>query len=409
MGQTGNNVIDDVSPLRRFIAPLDVADFWSAYWCQKPLAQKRGTNGVGFKDLISLEEFDDCLAYGYLQPPFAKIVKEGVKLSPVTRAPQRQEKRETGKAAVDLNEIYDNYSNGASIVLQAANLYLSKPAAFCREFEKEINCPVRMNISLSPPLSSEQLVRCDAYAVFITQIEGAKTFNIWNDLPMKTDLLKADHEQATLPLLSVTIEAGDSLYIPPGFIYQEITGRSHSLQISAQAQIVKWLELFSLMSESVLTEFREDPMCGKALPAGYSFGASPSPQDMGCFNDLMDEFFSRLKAAPAREFAERHLSRSMSPPSLGHIQDLNRLFSEGLSVSVIRRWSGPVFLRMEDNQVVLTVNGAAESFKLSCLEGLRFILDKTAFVVSEIPCAADQDKMEIVRRLTVLGILSPTP
>ena len=270
---------------KAIIDPIPIDEFYRDYWEKKPLLVRASENKRRYQNLLSLQSIrkmtkDHKLYYGQdLNVTRYQKGKDGVKRRmTLDRLP---ESNGEDAVAVDRAEVWSNYDNGCTIRLLCPHKHADNIHALLSTLELELQCMVGANAYLTPPKSSQGFApHYDDIEAFCLQLEGKKRWKVYEPtfkLPRVSseDFTPEDLEGKT-PVMDITLEEGDLLYMPRGWIHQACTlqdDSQHSLHLTISAmQQWCWADLL----EIVLPEALENAAMNEAsinlrqgLPRGF--------------------------------------------------------------------------------------------------------------------------------------------
>ena len=147
--------------------------------------------------------------------------------------------------------------------------------------ELEFQCMVGANAYLTPPRSSQGFApHYDDIDAYCLQLQGSKRWKVYKptlELPRTSseDFTTKDLEEMT-PVLDVTLEEGDLLYMPRGWIHQACTLREnnmHSLHLTVSTmQQWAWIDLMEIVVPEALQAAAESETSSsirEGLPSGF--------------------------------------------------------------------------------------------------------------------------------------------
>jgi ribosomal protein L16 Arg81 hydroxylase len=271
-----------------------------------------------------------------------------------------------------------------------------------------LNHLVVPNLYLSPKNSQGLLAHYDTHDVFVLQIEGSKNWQVY-PTPQPVPLLGSfqpiiPQENLPKPLIEVTLEAGDLLYMPRGFIHQATTGEPSSLHITIGIYPVQWHDLFiQALTVASLKESR----LRRALPPGFLNKREEmlaTLQDQ--FQSLLELFSSQANLEQALEMIAERTIRQAVPVPDGHFAQVDEVDRITLDTVVARR-PGMVC------RVVGQGYAASIQFPGNTISGagmleaaFRFIATTAdAFAVRDIPGTNNEGRLKLARRLVRGGLL----
>jgi ribosomal protein L16 Arg81 hydroxylase len=287
---------DELPALDRIVSPLSPEIFLADYWEKRPFTPRREGSSLRFSDLMTLREFDKLVTYGNLHHPFVRIFRQEKMVLPEQFCTRRQTGSSVERDLADLNLIYDAYLNGNTIVLQSVERISPQLSSFCREIEERLDCSLQADVVLSPPNTFGPLTQYDSCSTFVLQAEGTSQWEIHNRLPEPQDntvpatVENGDRRSGVID--TITLTPGDSLYVPRSFLYRERILRSHSLHLFIRATVIRWIDLFRLLCERVLSNNQLDIRYRQALPVGRPPGGALPPQLMSHFSDMVRDLLA---------------------------------------------------------------------------------------------------------------------
>jgi ribosomal protein L16 Arg81 hydroxylase len=191
----------------------------------------------------------------------------------VVREGQRHDERPADEArARELN------ADGYTIVVRHAERNEPRLGELARSFEAAFCGPVDVQMFVTPPGQAGFSWHYDAEDVFILQTAGSKEYglrkNTVNPWPLE-ETLPTDmrYEREIMPLLSVSLHAGDMLYVPCGYWHKADAGKSEETSISLAVGVMSRtaVDVFDFLRRRVVDSMlwrQRLPLVGEA--AGVS-------------------------------------------------------------------------------------------------------------------------------------------
>lgn len=246
------------------IAPFDVDDFFKNIWEKKPLHISRAKPGY-YKEIITTPIIDDMLRNEHIQ--FTKNID-------ITSYVDGKRETHNPEGRAHPHTVWDYYSNGCSVRLLNPQTYIPKLHLLNATMQEFFNSFVGANAYLTPPDSQGFAPHYDDIEAFILQTEGKKHWRIYKPLNDEEELPRLsskNYEQHEIgePILEVTLQAGDLLYFPRGYIHQGVTVEvEHSLHLTiSMYQKHSWADLFEkLIPAAVQLAIRENKDLRRGLP-----------------------------------------------------------------------------------------------------------------------------------------------
>lgn len=233
------------------IAPFDPDEFLKVMWEKKPLHIIRKKPKY-YSDIISTPAIDVMLRTENIQ--FTKNVD-------ITSYVDGKRETHNPEGRAHPHVVWDYYLNGCSIRLLNPQTYISRLHLLNATLQEFFNSFVGANAYLTPPDSQGFAPHYDDIEAFILQAEGKKHWRIYRPRENNEELPRTSSKNFTddeigEPVLEVTLEAGDMLYFPRGFIHQGITvDGEHSLHVTiSMYQKHAWADLFEKLIPAALQE-----------------------------------------------------------------------------------------------------------------------------------------------------------
>jgi ribosomal protein L16 Arg81 hydroxylase len=260
------------------IAPVRLEEFFSDHWERRPLHVARG----------------DASRYGSLVKPAdleklasAALDAEGARVETLG---DPGEAAGTVGSVVDAESLEAARARGATFRLMGMQCFWGPAATLARRLEQRFSCPVALNLYATPPDAQGAQRHYDNHDVLVLQIEGRKLWRVYEPLvplplasvpPLpfeeRTEELKyarggprkgrADigDRDAGAPAHEFTLEAGDALYLPRGFVHEARALGESSVHVTVGFHVLTWLDLLTVALGQTA---QRDERFRAALPLG---------------------------------------------------------------------------------------------------------------------------------------------
>jgi hypothetical protein len=264
-------------------------------------------------ELISMSVIDEMLADNALAYPLFAMSRDGARLpgrayTCARRAPRPVTRDLTGDLA-DLHAIRDQMARGSTLILEQLHRTCRPVASFCRRLSYELCRPVWATAYLTPANAQGFGLHYDTHGVFVLQIEGRKTWELYPPiLPFPLDKQRW-REDALSPEArgNLTLHAryelapGDVLWIPRGWLHEVFTTGHASLHVSLSVPEVSRYEVVTHLLDSLAQseEFRHD------LPFDAFASAARARQESEL---VLKSFAAWLSGVDPADLADRTLS-----------------------------------------------------------------------------------------------------
>ena len=368
------------SSLERALAPVAIERFLEEHWERQPLVVTREEQ-ERFADLLSVGDVERLVTETAIRAPAFRLVKAGESVAGYTTDLSWRPEPFTGVA--DVRRVLDEWERGATIVLQGLHHSWLPLARFCRLLEGYLGHPAQANAYFTPRGSQGLPVHHDTHEVFTLQVSGEKRWLVYEpalELPLKTQRYRSALGAPGDPVLDVTQRAGDTLYLPRGWLHQALTSETDSLHITVGVNVRTWAD----EARAALGAIEDD----LAFRRGVGADAPTLPD---------------LDPEAAERRARRRLVRTRRPVLDGQLRELRALDDLSVETELVRR-----------DTVIADLHGATlvfEGRELTFPERIRGELEflvaaDGAFRPRDLPGTLDDaGRLVLVRKLVREGFL----
>jgi hypothetical protein len=305
----------------------------------------------------------------------------------------------------DPGRVFEEFRQGATIVLQGLQRTWEPLARFCRELELELTHPVQANAYITPPGSQGLAVHYDTHDVFVLQTAGHKEWAVFEPVlehPLASHPWQAGSATPEEPCLEVDLQAGDMLYVPRGFLHSARAQRDVSAHLTVGVLAQTW---FDVLKEA-MGELADEAWSRRALPVGWAEDEQALARELQERVADVRGWLEKLDATPvARRVARRFWSSR--PPlltgQLGHVLSLDRLGD----TSLVRRRPGTVCrLAVEDDHLTVLLGDRTLRMPAVLEPVVRRLADAGEMHVGDLADQLDEgSRLVLVRRLVREGLL----
>jgi ribosomal protein L16 Arg81 hydroxylase len=228
--------------LARAVVPLEIERFLAEHWERKPLVVPRAEEGR-FDDLLSVRDVERLLTETAIRTPAFRLVKAGENVTGYTTDLSWRPSPFTGVA--DVRRVLEEFERGATIVLQGLHHNWLPLARYCRHLEAFLGHPAQANAYFTPAGSQGLPVHHDTHEVISLQVAGTKRWLVYEpvlELPLKNQRYRSALGEPGEPILDITLAAGDTLYLPRGWLHQALTSDDDSLHITVGVNVRRWVD-----------------------------------------------------------------------------------------------------------------------------------------------------------------------
>ncbi len=297
----------------------------------------------------------------------------------------------------DVPRVLAEWEAGATVVLQALHVNWHPLAVFCRLLEEALGNAVQANAYYTPRGSQGFAVHHDTHDVLVLQVAGEKRWLLYEpllELPLKHQRYSAalgEHGEATGDLV---LGAGDTLYLPRGWLHQAETSATDSLHLTIGITAHTWIDGVKGALDDLEDEVE--------LRRGVEGGATPD----GLVERLTEELDSeRVERRRRRRFLDSR--RPIREDGLSQLRALDSLSPETVlerreTVIVdLEEWPGGLALAFEGKEIRFPAHASAEV--RACFES------EEPFRLADLAGELDvEGKLVLARRLVREGFLRIT-
>jgi len=292
--------------------------------------------------------------------------------------------------SLDLAAIRNDFADGYTIVLGGVERFVRAIASLAHSIEVELNFPVQVNAYITASASQGLVPHYDDHDVLILQIQGSKTWHLYDGPVVPPHELQPEKDKAVaidgLPLLTdVCLEVGDVLYLPRGRIHAAETNSEPSahLTVGFHPPTMLTLAIAALKSQ----RFHDDRL-NAYLPPRHLDDA-----------DVQATLGVLLRDAV-------NAVEDPSPP-IGPISNAARIDGQ----TVVRKYQ-PLYSRVKAVADGVSLQFASLSVRAGAdhKAAMQFISSTTEpFRVRELPGLNAEQQIELARSLIVSGFLIRLP
>jgi len=343
-----------------------------------------------YDGLFSLEDFDDAITR---DPSYVKLANATTKKNVSYKS-----------SSPGLEAVLADFRDGGTIVLDQLHQRDSKLSVLCRALVPEFSHRFQTNLYLTPANGKGFSPHWDNHDVFILQVVGSKKWHIEKErraYPRKGDAMGDEGRELKGDTYDFSLETGDLIYIPRGFVHAAECEAEASLHITLGVSGVYWEDLLQAV---INTKMRQDNSLADLLP----FGFMNAPQDglirrtNEILRQLMDETFL---GDAVQDFRDACVT-GYKLDTAGQIVDLLRPKPLLISDTVGPRRGMVYQIHPGSDGTRLNFGARSITFLDIVSEALTFALSTASFSLSQLPGdLAEVEKIAFVERLIQEGLL----
>jgi hypothetical protein len=278
----------------------------------------------------------------------------------------------------------------------------------CQSIATELSAGVQVNVYLTPPGERALDTHYDTHDVFVLQTHGTKRWRIY-DSPFRLPLLEhpyraSDNWKIGPPLKELTLEPGDFIYLPRGYLHDAASLDSTSLHLTVGIKPVTWS---SVLLDAVRWATDRDPRLRESLPPGFTVNEQLRTQSETRLRELVASLVDQMDAKAIIDDAANRALLAAYPSLDRHLLDLEDERSVTLETAIRRRPNIPWQLSGDDEHVYLRFHGKVIRMPAEVTEELRFITQAERFTAQDLPGELDSPgRLVLVRRLLREGFVT---
>jgi bifunctional lysine-specific demethylase and histidyl-hydroxylase NO66 len=348
-----------------------------------------------FDDLLSEADVERLVCSTAIRYPALRLVREGGQLA-VGQYTRDVSWRPPFTSTVDVPRVLAEWEAGATIVLQALHVSWHPLAVFCRLLEDALEHPVQANAYYTPRGSQGFAVHHDTHDVLVLQVAGTKRWRVYEpllELPLKHQRYSSALGEHGEPTDDLVLRAGDTLYLPRGWLHEAETSSNDSLHLTIGITAHTWLDA----AKGALEACEEELAFRRGVGAGDADGLVP----------LLAEQLEPELVEQRRRRGFLSSRRPVREDGLSQLHALERLDGETVLerretvIADLEVWSGGLALVFEGREVRFPTQASDEV--RGCFES------EDPFRVSDLPGELDSaGRLVLARRLVREGFLRIT-
>ncbi|MDK2123898.1 cupin domain-containing protein [Parachitinimonas caeni] len=375
------------------IAPIDSETFFKDYWEKRAFFIKRAKTGY-FDSLLSLADIDQFIGTRLFRKADIRIAKQG-KI--------RDFEDFSKDGAADRGILLNEFANGSTLVFEHLNRHHAPLAHAIYQCEADLHVPFRSNIYLTPAQSQGFAQHWDTHDVLILQVHGKKTWQVFDSpmaLPHEAHKFDSSWTGKANLLAEITLEPGDVLFLPRGFVHSASTSDGTSLHIT--------IGMRSLTLGDVATRaFEKAVKANVAMRKVALFREYQDEQRIEDARALLHDIVEGMDIRAALDEVYCSFIRSRFPPLDGRLLALTE--AEPIThTSALKIRAGSLYQTfLKDETLRLAVDGKVVVLPRGVEEAIGYMQNQPSFTPADLPGLEQESKLILSRRLVQEGLLEP--
>jgi ribosomal protein L16 Arg81 hydroxylase len=259
---------------------------------------------------------------------------------------------------------------------------------------------VQANAYYTPAGAQGFKVHHDTHDVLCLQVEGEKRWLVYApvlELPLKSQKYSAELGEPGEPVLDVTMRAGDTLYLPRGWLHQAMTSDTASLHLTVGINVATWRDAIRAAVDEAA---KEDVVFRRGVRED---GAAP--------DGLFEALAARLTPEAVARRQRRAFVEGRRPIRGDAFEQLRALEDLDSETELERRETVIAELDVDETEARLSFEGRTLRLPSRVAAELEYLLRvDEPFTAADLPGRLDDDgRLVLVRRLVREGLLRIRP
>ena len=365
----------------RLLEPFPFPTFYDAWYEKKPLLIKRRSPAF-YASLLTIEDVNEHIGRAHLSAPALRLARNGVELEEGDYTyPDSSPNCHWSDATVDKELLFAKFYEGYTIILMEYEQHSAAMLRLRHEVERAFQSSVMTHVYLTPRNAQGFSPHWDPTNVFILQFTGTKDWMIYDSpvtLPSSRQLLYPGEWTRVEPTLTATLEPGDLLYIPRGFVHEARSGDAVSGHVTLELRALTYADLLQRMA----ADASADPWLRRPLPIDY-LGVASNDEFLRHVHEFFDQAdlprsVKEMQAAFADDRLPDATDRLADYVKLPRIGAASRLRVRSVVCQELSNGGGKTVLRFDRKRLELP--GSAG-------RSIRFMIRAREFAMSALPGA----------------------
>jgi len=363
----------------KLLHPVSPEQFNQEYFEKKHLYISR-EDASYYDNLITLENIDKILSDLRMRGDFdLRMANDNqvIKRDDITRPIYTNQ---GSFKAVHLPFAYAQFTSGSTIILEQFNAKWKKMATFCDSIAAFYPGFISTNIYITPENSIGFGKHFDNTDVFILQIHGKKTWELYESpvaIPLNTERVSMDIVNKQPKIAEYELTPGEVLYLPRGVIHHPYTKDESSIHATISLNTLKWKDIAINMINAAAHE--------------NQFLRSTVP--MKAFQEASDSALDKLSAILAlfqdKNKIQRGINKSFAKHEQGQAFTSDQMLTDLLSVekvnqqTVVKLRTPKLYIEEKEEEIVVTFKGNNISLPQAFKGEIEWIIEKQQFKVAD--------------------------
>jgi len=376
----------------------DEEEFFRTYFNKKVLYRPRGITGDP-RQVLSIADMDDIVHQEGMRSSQLRMLGNGVPAIGDQLTSQLEMRRE-GKAiedAVDPGKIYAHFRAGKTLIHGGLNLTRPNLRTLARSMTERFAAKSEI-VAFLTPAGQRGGAHSDPTDVYVIQLEGTKRWQIWPTPQARRPGEDTYFDSLPDPVLDLSVQPGDVLYIPYSTPHRASAEGSVSLHVTVVAGPRSWAHHLLSAVQDILhngPEFWDTPYLDNT-----------SPEELA---PKIEQLIGRLRtvdAAAVLERAQRDGRAFRGVQQAALFQELAAADGIDADTKLLAVDGAATFREGADGTAQVTILGNTLAMPQAAAAALRSASTSVPFPAGEfLPGADFRRALPVARQLLRLGAL----
>jgi ribosomal protein L16 Arg81 hydroxylase len=376
----------------------DEEEFFRTYFNKKVLYRPGGITGDP-RQVLSIADMDDIVHQEGMRSGLLRMLGNGVPAIGDQLTSQLEMRRE-GKAiedAVDPGKIYAHFRAGKTLIHGGLNLTRPNLRTLARSMTERFAAKSEI-VAFLTPAGQRGGAHSDPTDVYVIQLAGTKRWQIWPTPQARRPGEDTYFDSLPDPVLDLSVQPGDVLYIPYGTPHRASAEGSVSLHVTVVAGPRSWAHHLLSAVQDILhnsPEFWDTPYLDDT-----------SPEEMA---PKIEQLIGRLRAvdtAAVLERAQRDGRAFRSVQQAALFQEMAAADGIDADTKLLAVDGTATFREGADGTAQVTILGNTLAMPRAAAAALRSASTSVPFPAGEfLPGADFRRSLPLARQLLRLGAL----
>jgi hypothetical protein len=362
----------------RLLGPLSLSEFHDAYYEKRPLLIKRQSPAY-YEHLVTLDAINAHLGEGHLLSSSLRLVRDGKEIDAEDFSYPDSSSNSHWGSTVNKDFLFGRFYEGYSIIVMEYERHSASMLRLRHDIERVFRASVLGHVYLTPRNAQGFIPHWDTHDTFILQFAGIKDWMVYDSpilLPTPQQRFYSEEWTRVEPTLTATLEPGDLLYLPRGFVHEARSRDVVSGHVTVGLHTHKYGDLLRMIADNA----QADPWLRKSLPADFQSVASNDE-----FLGHVHQFFDNADLPAYLERMHEDFAEDRLPDATDRLADYVKLPAIGAGSRFRMRSVVCHELTNGGELAVLTFHGKSLQFPAVAAESIRFMIGTREFEVGALP------------------------